>query len=122
MGEDYISGLANNRIFMKDNFKKAKEMEEGRFGGQMVAGIRVSSEMEYKVDMGFYIEKEAIKNIKDHGTMVCLTVKALSISRMEKDMKGLSNKINFMGRVFFIKMTRLFMEFGRITNYLSSIW
>lgn len=55
MEEDCISGLENNLIFMKGSLSKEKEMVEELSGGLMEVGIKVCSEMGYKVAMVSYI-------------------------------------------------------------------
>lgn len=75
-------------------------------GGLMGAGIKDSSEMEFKVDLGFSSGKEAIKNMKDRGTMGCLMAKGFSSLRTGKNTKVLSKKTNFMEMESSIKTIR----------------
>lgn len=58
MVEVCINGQENNQIFMRANSWKENEMAEALFGGLTVAGIKANLEMEFKVDMGSYIETE----------------------------------------------------------------
>lgn len=118
MEEGYISGRENSQIFIKENLLKEREMEEEHFGGLMVVGMKGSLEMEFKAGMEFYIEKEVILSIKDHGIMECLMEKALNSFRMDKNIKVLLNRINSTEMESSIKMIQLFMEFGKITNFL----
>ena len=104
MEEDYINGQENNLIYMKDNLWKEKETVEEHFGGLTVVGIKVNLEMEYRVDLEHYLEKEDKNNTKDIGIMECLMEKDYNFFRMDKNMKVLLNKINFMVMVYFIKM------------------
>lgn len=118
MAEGSISGQENNPIFTRENLSKAKEMVEEHFGGQMEAGMKVSSEMECKVDKESCIERVAILNIKDLGTMACLMGKECNILKMGKSIKVLLSRTNFMEMEFFIRTILLYMEFGKIINYL----
>lgn len=45
-------GLENNQIFMKENLRQEKEMEEELSGGLMVVGMKENSRMESNVGMG----------------------------------------------------------------------
>jgi hypothetical protein len=119
MEEAYINGQESNLIYMKVNLSKAKEMVEVHFGGQMEVGMKVNLGMVYKVVMVYYTEMEELLNIKVLGIMVCLMAKEHNTSKMDKNMKVHSNKINFMEMVYFIKMIQLYMVYGKITNYLS---
>jgi|LakMenE01Jun11ns_1017448.scaffolds.fasta_scaffold9662366_1 hypothetical protein len=94
-------------------------MVEVHFGGQMEVGMKVNLEMVYKVVMVYYTEMEELLNIKVLGIMVCLMAKVHNSLKMDKNMKVHSKKINFMEMVYFIKMIQLYMEYGKITNYLS---
>ena len=118
MEEDYINGLENSQICIKVNLWKEKGTEEEHFGGLMEAGIKANLEMESKADMEFCIVMEDMLNMKDLGIMECLMEKGHSFLRMDKSMKGLSNKINFTEMVYSLKMIPSFMEFGKIMSYL----
>jgi len=85
----------------------------------MEVGMKVNLEMVYKVVMVYYTEMEELLNIKVLGIMVCLMAKVHNSLKMDKNMKVHSKKINFMEMVYFIKMIQLYMEYGKITNYLS---
>lgn len=56
--EVFIHGLGNRVMFMKENLKRERETEKELFGGVMAAGMKVTSEMVFKVDGEFSIEKE----------------------------------------------------------------
>ena len=71
-------------------------MEEEHSGGLMVVGMKVNSEMEYKVGREHCIEKEDINNMRDIGIMECSMEREFSISRMVNDMKEHLKKINSM--------------------------
>jgi hypothetical protein len=101
-----IDGLVNNQIFMKDNLKPEKEMEEVLSGGLMEAGMKDNSKKEYNVGKVYFIVKEEINNMKVAGRMVCSMVKVFNILIMDKDTKATSNKINSTETVYFIKMTQ----------------
>ena len=58
MVEELITGLEKNQMFMKDNLKEEKGMEEEHFGGVMEAGMKGNSEKVFKVAMVAYIVKE----------------------------------------------------------------
>lgn len=116
MGEACINGQANNQTCIKDSFWKGKEMVEEHFGGQMVVGMKDNLETEYKVGMESYIEKEDIHNMKDHGTMECLMGKVFNFSKMVKNMKDPSNRINSTVMVYFISKIQQFMEYGKIMS------
>ena len=116
--EEYILGQEKKVMFTKENSKLEREMVEALSGGQMVAGIKGISEMEFKADGEFFIEKEGTENTKVTGTTECSMVKAHNTFRMAKDMKALSNKTSSMEKAFSIKMTQSFTEFGRTMNYL----
>lgn len=103
--EVFIIGLVKRVMFIKDNSKVEKEMEEEHFGGVMVAGIKVNLGMEYRVDGEFYIEKVDIKSTKDIGTTVCSMAKALNFSKTDNVTKVPLNRINFTVMVFSTKMT-----------------
>lgn len=118
MVEDYINGQGSNRIFIKDNSSKVKEMEEEPSGGLMEVGTKDNLGMEYKVDMEYYIEMVAMLNMKDLGITVCSMVKVLNSSRMVKNTKDLLNKISSMEMVYFIRMILLYTESGKIMSYL----
>ena len=119
--EDTI-GLESSRTFMKDNSRQVKEMEGEHFGGLMAAGMKVNSKMEYKAAKDCFIDMGDKLSMKGSGIMECLTARELNILTMGKDMKDNSKKINSMVMVRSTKMTQLFMEFGRITNFQLSIW
>jgi len=104
--EEFILGLEKKAMFIKDSLRREKEMVEVLFGGQMEAGMKEISEMVFKVDGEFFIEKEGIVNTKVTGIMVCLMEKAPSISKMVSDMKVPLSKISSMVKVYFIKMIR----------------
>lgn len=103
--EVFIIGLVKRVMFIKDNSKVEKEMEEEHFGGVMVAGIKVNLGMEYRVDGEFYIEKVGIKSTKDIGITVCSMAKALNFSKTDNVTKVPLNRINFTVMVFSTKMT-----------------
>ena len=117
MEEDYINGQENNLIYMKDNLWKEKETVEEHFGGLTVVGIKVNLEMEYRVDLEYYLDKEDKNNMRDIGIMECLMEKEFNISRMGRDMKEHLRKINSMEMEYFINKIQLFMECGKIMNY-----
>ena len=121
-GEDHTDGLENNKTHMKDSSKEEKEMEEVHFGGLMAVGMKVTLKMVYNVEMEFFIGKVVIQNIKESGKMECFKEKVFNSLIMEKDTKVYSRKISFMEMESSIKMTPLFMEYGRITNYQLLIW
>ena len=114
--EDTI-GQESSRTFIKDNSRQVKEMGGEHFGGPMAAGMKVNSKMEYKAAMDYFIDMGDKLSMKGSGIMECLTERELNILTMEKDMKDNSKKINSMAMVCSTKMTQLFMEFGRITNF-----
>ena len=91
-------------MFIKDNLKVVREMEEEYFGGVMEVDMRVTLKMEFNVDLVHYIEQTTQYNTKEHGAMECLMVKVFKPSKMEKDIKAVSNKINSMEMVYFIRM------------------
>lgn len=93
-------------------------MAEALFGGLTVAGIKANLEMEFKVDMGSYIETEDTQSMRDLGIMECLMEKVPNISRMDKNIKGRLKKTNSMGTEFFTKTILLYTEFGKIISYL----
>ena len=97
-------------------------MVEGHFGGPMVAGIKANFEMEFRVDTEFCTGMEDINNMKVHGIMECLMEREHNFSKMGKNMKERLKRTNFMDKVYFIKMTRLFMEFGRTMNCQLLTW
>lgn len=81
-------------------------MEEEHFGGLMEVGMKASSEMECRVDMGHFSEKEDTNSMKDHGTMECSMGKESNFSKMDRSMMVLSNKTNSMEMVCFTKTIR----------------
>ena len=117
MVEVYINGQVKSQIYMKDNLKEEKEMEEELFGGQMEVNIKVNLNKVFKVDKEFYLERVDIKNMKVFGIMECLMEKGFNISRMGRDMKEHLRKINSMEMEYFINKIQLFMECGKIMNY-----
>lgn len=104
MEEDYTSGQAKSQIYMKGSLSKEREMEEVLSGGLMEAGMRVSLEMEFKVDMVYFIETVVMFSMKDLGTMECLMERVLNSLKMDRNMKVHLNKINSMEMECFIKM------------------
>lgn len=102
---------------MKVNSREVREMEEVLSGGLTAVGMKDISKMESNVVMEFSIDKEAIKNIRVIGKMVCFKQKELSILIMENAIKDSSKKISFMEMEYSIKMTLSFMGSGKITNY-----
>lgn len=118
----FTIGLEKRAMFMRDNLKQANAMVKELFGGVMVVGMRVSSEMVCKVAGEFYIVKVVIDNTKETGIMECLMAKVFSILKMASDIKAPLNKISSMETVYFTKMTRLYTECGRTTNCRWSIW
>ena len=122
MEEGFTSGQANNQIFTKANSWKVKETVGALSGGQMEAGMKDSSEMEFKVAMAFYIAKEATKSTKGLGIMECSTERAHNFSRTEKSTKARSKRTSSTAMEFSIRTTRLSMVCGKITNYRLSTW
>lgn len=116
--EVFIIGLVKRVMFMRESLKQVNAMEGEPSGGVMEVGMRVNSEMEFKVDGECFIEKEVTENMKATGTMECLTVKVHNTSKTEKDMKEHLNRTSSMEMVSSIKMIRLFMVFGKTTSYL----
>lgn len=119
---EYIIGLVNRVTFMKESLKLVREMERELFGGAMEVGMKVNLEMDYKVDGEFYIVKVVIVNTRATGIMVCSMEKGYNTFRTASGMRVPSNKTNSMEKVYFIKMTRLYMEYGKTTNYQLLIW
>jgi hypothetical protein len=113
-----IIGQAKKVMSMKDNSKQVKEMEGEHFGGVMEVGIKDNLGMESKVAGVFYIVKVVTDNMKEIGITECLMEKVFNTLKMAKGMKEHLKKINSMVKEYFIKMIQLFMEYGRITNYL----
>lgn len=103
--EVFIHGLANRVMFMKDNSREEKEMEEVLSGGQMAVGMKVTLEMECSLVGEFFIEREVIVSMKATGTMVCLMARVLSISRTVRDTRALSKKTSSTARAYFTKTT-----------------
>jgi hypothetical protein len=101
---EYIIGQEKRAMFMKDNSRLAKEMAKELFGGVMEAGMKDNLETESKADGEFYIARVGIDNMRETGTMVCLTGREFNFSRMGNVMREHSNKTNFMEKVFSIKM------------------
>jgi len=97
-------------------------MEKELFGGVMAAGMRVTLEMEFKVDGESSIEREESSSTREIGIMECSTAKELSISKTDSATKALSKRINSTGKAYSTRTIQLFTEFGRITNYQSLTW
>ena len=91
-------------------------MEEEHSGGQTEAGTKANSETACKVDMEHCSEKEDTSSMKDPGTMVCSMARALSSSRMARNMMAPSKKTSSTEMEFSTKMTLLFMVCGRTTS------
>lgn len=94
-------------------------MEGARSGGLTEAGTKASSEMASKAAMGFCTETGVTLSTKAPGTTVCSMARALSSSRMARNTKAHSSRINFTETGSFTKMTRSSMGYGKIT---SSRW
>ncbi len=116
--EVFITGLVRRVMFMRESLKLGNAMEEELSGGVMEVGMRANSEMVFKVDGGYFIDREVTGSMRAIGTMECLTVKVHNTSKTEKDMREHLNRTSSMETVSFIKMIRSFMVFGRTTNYL----
>lgn len=54
--------------------------------------------------------------MKDIGIMVCLMERAFNFSKMVKDLKAISKKINSMVKEYSTKISQLFTEFGKIIS------
>lgn len=120
--EEFIIGLVKKVTFMKVSLKLENVMVEALSGGVTEAGMKENSKMEFKVDGVFFIDKEEIDNMKEIGITVCLMEKVLNISKTVSVIKEHSKKINSTDKVSSIKMTQLFMVFGKIMNFQLSIW
>lgn len=97
-------------------------MEEEPFGGLMEVGTKDNSEMESKAGMVFFIVKEGTESMKDLGIMECSMGREFNISKMDKNTKEPSKKINSMGKEYSTKMTQLFMVSGKIMSFQWLIW
>ena len=63
----FINGKDQMKIYIKVNFKIAKEMEKGYFFGVMAVDIKAILNKEYKMDLELCIEKMEVKNMKGIG-------------------------------------------------------
>ena len=97
-------------------------MEEELSGGLMEVGIRVSSEMGFRVVLVLCSVRVEIVNMKDIGTMACSMVKEFNFSKTVRSMKGHSKKTSSMETESSTRMIRSFMECGRIMSYQLSTW
>lgn len=119
---EFITGLVNKAMFMKDNLKLVSVMGVELFGGVTEAGTKASLEMGFKVGGEFCTGKEATANMKEIGIMECLMERVLNTSKTARDTRVHSKKISSMVRAFSIKTIQLSMEFGKIMNFQLSIW
>ena len=107
---------------MKENSRPVRETEKEHFGGAMAVGMRVTLEMEFKVDGVSFIEREELNSMKETGIMVCSMAKGPSTSKTENATKAPSKRINSTAKEFSTKMIRSYTEFGRITNFQLLTW
>lgn len=114
--EGFINGIVVMVIYMKENFKTVKEMEKVYFYGPMEADMKVFSKMVYKMVLGLCIEKMEVNNMKEIGQMECSMVREYNISRQDKYIVVILSKINFMGKVLFIRKIQLLRGHGNRTN------
>ena len=110
--EELISGLDKSKIIIRDNLDLEKGMAEGLFGGLMEAGTKDSLKKVYKKVLEHFLEETILNNTKEDGKEEHLMAKESNIFKMDKDMKANLNKISLMDKVYFIRMTRLCMEYG----------
>lgn len=103
--EASIPGLARKVTSMRESSREEKEMEGAPSGGQMAAGTKEISGMEFSRAGECSIAKEDTENTKVTGIMACSTAKALSISRTGSDTRELSKKTSSTGRESSTKMT-----------------
>jgi hypothetical protein len=101
--EEFILGLVNKVMFIKDSSKQEKETAKVLSGGRMVVGMKEILETECKVDGEYFTDKEDIANMKVTGITACLMAKGHNISKTVSDMKEHLNKTNFMEKVYFTK-------------------
>ena len=109
-------------MFTRDSSRQGRETGKEHFGGVMAAGMRVTLEMEFKVDGESSIEREESNSTREIGITACLTAKELNISKTDSATKVLSKRINSTGKAYSTRTTQLFMEFGRTTSYQLLTW
>ena len=109
-------------MFTRDSSRQGRETGKEHFGGVMAAGMRVTLEMEFKVDGESSIEREESNSTREIGITACSTAKELSISKTDSATKVPSKRINSTGKAYSTRTIQLFMEFGRTTNYQLLTW
>ena len=101
-----ILGLESRAMSMKENSREERGMEKELSGGQMAAGTKVSSEMEYNPAGECYTVKVGIDSTRVTGTTVCSMAREPNTSRTVSVTKAHSNKTNSTETVYSTKTTQ----------------
>lgn len=102
----FTLGLARRAMCTRDSSKEERETARVLSGGQMVVGIRVSSETECRAVGECCTEREDIGSTKATGTTVCSTVGARSTLRTGRGTRVHSRRTSSMERVYFTRTIR----------------
>ena len=101
-----ILGLESRAMSMRESSREEKGMEKELSGGQMVAGMKVSSEMEYNQAGEYSIVKADIDSTRATGTMVCLMAREHNTSRTVNVTRVHSSRTNSTETAYSTKTTR----------------
>lgn len=113
----FIDGQARSQIFMRENSRQVKEMEEELSGGLMAAGMKEISKMVFNVVLELCIVKADTRSTREFGKTECSMEKEFNTLKMDSVIKGTLSRINSTVMVYFTKMTQSFTVYGGTTSF-----
>ena len=116
MGGEFIGGMENNTMYTKGNLNRAEGTERGLFGGLMGLNMWVALQKDNRQGMVSSTGQQVKSSMRDIGETDYFMGRGFNILRTDRNLRGNSRRIGFMGKAFSINRRKQSMGYGKITS------